>query len=68
MLVTTLPNNVRLLDDLGRVAIPKLLREMLSWRPGDYLKVTLCSEPGEVLIRKVYSKGGEPSGSDATTG
>jgi AbrB family transcriptional regulator (stage V sporulation protein T) len=50
-------NNVRRLDDLGRVVIPKEIRRQLRWGEGDPLEIYINEE--RQLILKKYSPIGE---------
>lgn len=44
-------SNIKILDDKGRISIPKDLRDKLQFENGDVLK--LLAEDGDLLIRKV---------------
>lgn len=44
-------SNIKILDDNGRISIPKDLRDKLQFENGDVLK--LLAEDGDLLIRKV---------------
>lgn len=47
---------VRRVDDLGRVVIPKTIRQALRIREGDPLEILLDKEGEVILIRKRIAK------------
>ena len=44
----------RMIDDLGRVVIPKIIRQMLEIEPGDRLEILL--DGNDVIFRKLANK------------
>lgn len=42
---------IKILDDKGRIAIPKYLRDVVSFESGDVIK--LIATPTEITLRKV---------------
>ena len=50
-------NNIRRLDDLGRVVIPKEIRRVLEISQGDALKVSVNSKTGQIIIEKYNISG-----------
>ena len=46
----------RTIDDLGRIAIPKEMRQKLGIEPGDHLKVRIDDAAGAVVITKEGSE------------
>jgi AbrB family looped-hinge helix DNA binding protein len=45
-------NNIRRLDDLGRVVIPKEIRRVLGISEGDPLEVNVNTKTGQIIIEK----------------
>jgi AbrB family looped-hinge helix DNA binding protein len=48
-------NNVRRIDDLGRVVIPKEIRRELGWSAGEALDINVLSST-QIIISKCISK------------
>ena len=47
----SIPGGVRHLDDLGRVVVPKELRDALGWEPGQQFELVYDPRIGAVTIR-----------------
>ena len=42
----------RRMDDLGRIALPKMFRERLDYHDGDRFEITICDDSESIVIRK----------------
>lgn len=47
---------VRRVDDLGRVAIPKVYREMLGIKAGDALEIRMDDLSGIIVLQRLEDK------------
>jgi len=45
------PEYVKTIDDLGRILIPKAVREAMGWEKGTQIAVYVCENGNGVLLR-----------------